>query len=117
MTNKQASKRASDNIKKQINEIESQYPYLHIDLHRDQFKSGDVNKLFKLYKLLNQQASERATGKMKKYKITFVDEIEAKNLKEAYYQLRLYLSKCEHYQDITGFEFKEIKQQASEQKG
>jgi len=59
MTNKQASKRASDNIKKQINEIESQYPYLHIDLHRDQFKSGDVNKLFKLYKLLNQQASKR----------------------------------------------------------
>jgi len=58
MTNKQASKRASDNIKKQINEIESQYPYLHTDLHRDQFKSGDVNKLFKLYKLLNQQASK-----------------------------------------------------------
>ena len=59
MINKRASKRASDNIKKQINEIESQYPYLHIDLHRDQFKSSDVNKLFKLYKLLNQQASKQ----------------------------------------------------------
>ena len=67
--------------------------------------------------MINKRASEQATGKMKKYKITFVDEIEAKNLKEAYYQLRLYLSKCEHYNDITGFEFKEINQQASKQKG
>ena len=31
------------------NNIESKYPNLHIDLHRDQFKSGDVDELEKLY--------------------------------------------------------------------
>ena len=46
---------------------------------------------------------------MKKYKVTFVDEIEAENLEEAYYQLRLYLSNLQHYDDISVFEFKEIK--------
>ena len=46
---------------------------------------------------------------MKKYKVTFVDEIEAENLEEAYYQLRLYLSKCQHDDDISAFEFEEIK--------
>ena len=45
---------------------------------------------------------------MKKYKITFVDEIEAENLEEAYYQLRLYLSNLQHHDDISVFEFEEI---------
>mgnify|MGYP003135666795 FL=1 len=49
-------------------------------------------------------------GIMKKYKVTFVDEIEAETLEEAYYQLRLYLSKCQHNDDISVFEFEEIKE-------
>jgi hypothetical protein len=52
-----------EEIKEKINEIENQYPYLHIDLHRDKFRTDDINKLCKLYKLLNQkQTSERAEG-------------------------------------------------------
>ena len=50
-------------LDKKINEIESQYPYLDIDLHRDKYLYGDVVKLQKLYKLKlklsNQQASEQ----------------------------------------------------------
>ncbi len=38
-----------EEIQQQINNIESKYPNLHIDLHRDQFKSGDVDELEKLY--------------------------------------------------------------------
>ena len=34
--------------------IEREYPNLHIDLHRDQFKNGDVNKLFQLYNQLEE---------------------------------------------------------------
>ena len=48
---------------------------------------------------------------MKKFKVTFVDEIEAEDLEEAYYQLRLYLSNLQHYDDISVFEFEEIKDQ------
>ena len=49
------------------------------------------------------------TNTKKKFKVTFIDEIEAENLEEAYYQLRLYLSKCQHYDDISTFKFEEIK--------
>jgi hypothetical protein len=51
-----------EEIQKQINEIESKYPNLHIDLHRDKFESGDVDKLHSLYNLLN---------KFKKYNYTY----------------------------------------------
>ena len=34
-----------EEIKQKIYEIESQYPNLHIDLHRDKFKSNDVDEL------------------------------------------------------------------------
>ena len=37
-------------IKESINFIESSYPHLHIDLHRDQFKKGDADMLQYLYK-------------------------------------------------------------------
>ena len=37
-------------IKESINFIESSYPNLHIDLHRDQFKKGDADMLQYLYK-------------------------------------------------------------------
>ena len=48
------------------------------------------------------------TSTKKKFKVTFVDEIEAENLEEAHYQLRLYLSKCDYNGDITTFKFEEI---------
>lgn len=47
-----------EKIKKQIYEIENQYLNLHIDLHRDQFKIDDLNKLLKLYKKLNKKEGE-----------------------------------------------------------
>ena len=43
-----------EEIKQKIFEIESQYPNLHIDLNRDQFKSGDVDKLHLLYNQLKE---------------------------------------------------------------
>tara|TARA_R100000655_G_scaffold22314_1_gene45230 strand:+ start:141 stop:353 length:213 start_codon:yes stop_codon:yes gene_type:complete len=43
-----------EDIQKQIHDIESQYPNdLHIDSHRDKFKS-DVNKLHLLYNQLEE---------------------------------------------------------------
>ena len=56
--NKRASRRDNmakeEEIKQKIYEIESQYPNLHIDLNRDQFKSGDVDKLYLLYNQLEE---------------------------------------------------------------
>jgi hypothetical protein len=49
------------------------------------------------------------TNTKKKFKVTFVDEIKAENLKDAYYQFRLYLSNLQHYDDISAFKFEEIK--------
>ena len=43
-----------EEIQQQIYEIENQYPNLDIDLHRDQFKSGDVDKLHLLYNQLEE---------------------------------------------------------------
>ena len=45
---------------------------------------------------------------MKKYKVTFVDEIKAETLEDAYDQLILYLSECAYNGDITTFKFEEI---------
>ena len=42
-------------IKESINFIESSYPNLHIDLHRDQFKKGDADFLEHLYRELNEE--------------------------------------------------------------
>ena len=43
-----------EDIQQQIHDIENQYPNdLHIDLHRDKFKS-DVNKLHLLYNQLEE---------------------------------------------------------------
>ena len=49
-----------EEIKQKIYEIESHYPNLHIDLHRDQFKSGDVNKLYLLYNQLEEVKKYKA---------------------------------------------------------
>tara|TARA_R100000654_G_scaffold18407_1_gene38409 strand:- start:261 stop:506 length:246 start_codon:yes stop_codon:yes gene_type:complete len=43
-----------EEIRKQIYDIESQYPNLHIDLHRDKFKSDDVDELLILYNQLEE---------------------------------------------------------------
>ena len=43
-----------EEIRKQIYDIESQYPNLHIDLHRDKFKSDDVDELLTLYNQLEE---------------------------------------------------------------
>jgi hypothetical protein len=44
-----------EEIKKIINFIESGYPGLHFDLHRDQFKKGDADFLEHLYRELNEE--------------------------------------------------------------
>jgi hypothetical protein len=46
---------------------------------------------------------------MKKYKITFVDETYAENEEDAYDRLIEYLRGVVKYQDVTAFDFKEIK--------
>ena len=43
-----------EDIQQQIHDIESRYPNLHIDLHRDKFKSDDVDKLLILYNQLEE---------------------------------------------------------------
>ena len=43
-----------EKIQEEIWEIEREYPNLHIDLHRDQFKSGDIDKLHLLYNQLEE---------------------------------------------------------------
>lgn len=48
--------------------------------------------------------------KMKKYKVTFVDEIEAENEEDAYHRLIVYLQDVVQYEDVTAFEFEEIKE-------
>ena len=48
--------------------------------------------------------------KMKKYKITFVDETEAENEEEAYAALIEYLRGVVRYEDVTAFEFEEVKE-------
>ena len=52
-----------EEIQQQIYEIESQYPNLHIDLHRDQFSYGDVKELCRLYKLLNHKRTKGTNEK------------------------------------------------------
>ena len=47
---------------------------------------------------------------MKKYKITFVDETEAENEEEAYAALVEYLRGVVRYEDVTAFEFEEVKE-------
>lgn len=47
---------------------------------------------------------------MKKYKVTFVDEIEAENEEDAYHRLIVYLQDVVQYEDVTAFEFEEIKE-------
>jgi hypothetical protein len=48
---------------------------------------------------------------MKKYKVTFVDEIDAENEEYAYARLIEYLSDVVRYEDVTAFDFEEIKKQ------
>ena len=47
--------------------------------------------------------------KMKKFKVTFTDEIEAKTEEDAYKILIKYLMDCTWYEDVTAFNFEEIK--------
>lgn len=46
---------------------------------------------------------------MKKFKVTFTDEIEAKTEEDAYKILIKYLMDCTWYEDVTAFNFEEIK--------
>ncbi len=46
-------------------------------------------------------------NKMKKYKVTFVDCIEASTEEEAYEEMLNYLKEVCKYQDLTAFDFKE----------
>ena len=46
---------------------------------------------------------------MKKFKVTFTDEIEAKTEEDAYKILVNYLQDCGKFEDVTAFNFKEIK--------
>ena len=80
-----------------------------------------------ILKLTSERASERASkptserasrrDNMKKYKITFTDEFECLNEEHSYETLLNYLKECVQNEDVTAFEFKEVNQQASEQKG
>jgi hypothetical protein len=45
---------------------------------------------------------------MKKYKVTFVDEIEARSEEEAYAMLVEYLKDCGRFEDVSAFDFEEI---------
>ena len=49
---------SKEEIQQQLHDIESQYPKLHVDLHRDQFRKGDFEMLDKLYKKLNELKEE-----------------------------------------------------------
>tara|TARA_R100001163_G_C4996984_1_gene147550 strand:- start:280 stop:453 length:174 start_codon:yes stop_codon:yes gene_type:complete len=55
---KRRSNMSKEEIQQQIHDIESQYPNLHVDLHRDQFRKGDIDMLDKLYKKLNELKEE-----------------------------------------------------------
>jgi ATP-dependent Zn protease len=46
-------------------------------------------------------------NKMKKYKVTFVDCIEASTEEEAYEEMLNYLKEVCKYRDLTAFDFKE----------
>lgn len=48
--------------------------------------------------------------KMKKYKIKFIDIIEAESEENAYDIFIKYLQECVEYRDVTAFEFYEVKQ-------
>ena len=47
---------------------------------------------------------------MKKFKITFVDEIEAESEEDAYGVLLKYLWECVEHSDVTAFDFKDIEE-------
>jgi|LakMenEpi03Aug12_release.lakeMendotaPanAssembly.Ray.scaffolds.fasta_scaffold6816218_2 hypothetical protein len=48
---------------------------------------------------------------MKKFKITFVDEIEARSEEDAYAMMVEYLKDCGRFEDVSAFNFKEIKKE------
>ena len=48
---------------------------------------------------------------MKTFKVTFVDEIQADNEEDAYENLLIYLQDVVKFEDVTAFEFTEVKQE------
>ena len=48
---------------------------------------------------------------MKKYIVTYYDEIEANSLEEAYERLLIVLKSDVKYRDVEAFKFKEIKKE------
>jgi hypothetical protein len=50
---------------------------------------------------------------MKKFLVTFVDEIEAVDEEEAYDKFREYLTDCAVNEDVTAFRFEEIKKETT----
>ena len=49
---------------------------------------------------------------MKTFKVTFVDEIVAESEEQAYCILLKYLTGCVEYEDVTAFDFKEMKKRS-----
>ena len=47
---------------------------------------------------------------MKKFKVSFVDEIEAETEEEAYHLLIVYLQEVVEFEDVTAFEFTEVEE-------
>ena len=56
--------------------------------------------------MVNGILTSRKT-KMKKYKVTFTDTLEAESEEDCYEQLFEYLRSVLHYEDVTAFEFEE----------
>jgi hypothetical protein len=48
---------------------------------------------------------------MKKYKVTFIDITEAENEEDAYARLIEYLRGVVRYEDVTAFDFEEVKEE------
>jgi hypothetical protein len=55
---------------------------------------------------------EGGLKKMKKWIVTYTDEIEADTEEQAYQHILAYLEECVRYDDVTAFDFKEVKQNA-----
>lgn len=67
---------------------------------------------WKPYKPSLASASSLSPPSKMKFKVTFVDEIEAESEDAAFDSMVQYLADCAKYEDVTGFDFKEIKEKA-----
>ena len=48
---------------------------------------------------------------MKTFKVTFTDTIQAETEEEAYHRLIVYLQDVVEFEDVTAFDFQEIKEE------